>query len=147
MKNVLIIAALASTAAATPAYAAGEGRVEARSAILWTDDGDTFVGGVAAGYDLDLGESAFVGPEVSYDTDFNGGDLLNLSLRAGVKAGEKTKLFVAAGYEIADVDELNAAIGIEHKFTDKLFSKVEYRQFFNAGSNLNSAGLTVGVKF
>ncbi|MGL5837316.1 MAG: outer membrane protein [Sphingorhabdus sp.] len=147
MKKLIVLAAVAAATLSSPAMAAGEGRVEGRAGILWAGGFEDFVAGVAAGYDFDLGESAFAGPEVSYDTDFDGGDALNLSLRAGVKAGEKTKLYVAAGYEVADIEEFNAGVGIQHSFSEKIYGKVEYRQFFNPGSNVNIAGVGLGVKF
>jgi outer membrane immunogenic protein len=147
MKKLIVLASAAAALVSAPAMAAGEGRIEGRGGIIWSGGSDDFLAGVAAGYDFDLGDSAFVGPEVSYDTDFEGGDAVNVGGRFGVKAGEKTKLYVAAGYEVADIEEFNAGVGIQHSFTDKIYGKVEYRQFFNAGSNVNIAGVGIGVKF
>jgi outer membrane immunogenic protein len=147
MKKLIVLASAAAALVSAPAMAAGEGRVEGRAGILWAGGNSDFVAGVAAGYDFDLGDSAFVGPEVSYDTNFDGGDALNLSGRLGFKAGEKTKLYVAGGYEVADIEEFNAGVGIQHSFSDKIYGKVEYRQFFNPGSNVNIAGVGIGVKF
>jgi outer membrane immunogenic protein len=148
MKKLIVLAAAAAAVVATPAMAAGEGRVEARGGIAWANGfGDDFIAGVGAGYDFDLGENAFVGAEASYDTNFDGLDAVNLGGRLGFKAGEKTKLYVAAGYDVADIDEFNMGVGVQHGFTDKVYGKVEYRRYFLNGTDLQAAGVGIGVKF
>lgn len=147
MKKLLILASAAAAVIATPAMAAGEGRVEGRGAIGWGGGSDDFFAGAAAGYDFDLGETAFAGPEVSYDTNFDGADLVNLGGRLGAKVGEKGKLYIAAGYEVNDIEEINAGVGYQHSFNDKVFGKVEYRRYFLNGTDLNAAGVGIGVKF
>lgn len=146
MKKIFAIAAVAAALTAVPA-SANEGRVEARGSIAWAGGQEDFFAGVAAGYDIDLGETAFVGPEVSYDTNFDGADLLNLGGRIGTKLGTKGKLYVAAAYEVADADAFNAGVGYQHSFTDKVYGKVEYRRYLFNGTDLNAAGVGVGVKF
>jgi hypothetical protein len=147
MKKLIILASAAAAFVATPAMAAGEGRIEGRAAIGWGGGADDFFAGVAAGYDFDLGETVFVGPEVSYDTNFDGADLVNVGGRLGVKVGEKGKIYVAGAYELADAEEINAAVGYQHSFSDKFYGKVEYRRYFFPGTDLNAAGIGIGVKF
>jgi len=147
MKKLVILASAITALIATPAMAAGEGRIEGRGAIGWAGGSEDFFAGVAAGYDFDLGETAFAGPEVSYDTNFDGADLVNVGGRLGAKVGEKGKLYVAAAYELADAEEFNAGVGYQHSFTDKVYGKVEYRRYFLNGTDLNAAGVGIGVKF
>jgi len=147
MKKLIVLAAAAAAVIATPAMAAGEGRVEGRAGIAWGGGAEDFIGGVAAGYDFDLGETVFAGPEVSYDTDFEGADLVNVGGRLGAKIGEKGKLYVAAAYDVADGDEFNAGAGYQHSFTDKVYGKVEYRRYFYDGTDANVAGVGIGLKF
>ncbi len=147
MKKLFVLAAAAATVVATPAMAAGEGRIEGRAAIGWAGGAEDFFAGVAAGYDFDLGEAAFVGPEVSYDTNFDGADLVNVGGRLGAKVGEKGKVYVVAAYELNDAEEFNAGIGYQHSFSEKVYGKVEYRRYFFSGTDLNAAGVGIGVKF
>ncbi len=146
MKNIFKAAVVAAALCATPAMAAGEGRVEARGGIAWAGGADEFVGGVAAGYDFDLGDSAFVGGEVSYDTDFDGFDGVNLAARLGGKIG-KGKLYATVGYDVADIDEFNIGAGYQHSFGDKVYGKVEYRRYLLNGTDLNAAVVGIGLKF
>ena len=147
MKKFIILASAAAALATTPALAAGEGRIEARGAIGWAGGSEDAFAGVAAGYDFDLGDKVFAGPEVSYDTNFDGADLVNVGGRLGIKTGAKGRLYVAGAYEINDVEEFNAAVGYQHSFTDKVYGKVEYRRYFLNGTDYNAAGVGVGVKF
>jgi outer membrane immunogenic protein len=147
MKKFILLASAVAAIASTPAMAAGEGRIEGRGAIGWGGGADDFFAGVAAGYDFDLGENVFAGPEVSYDTNFDGADLVNVGGRLGVKTGEKGRLYVAGAYELNDAEEFNAAVGYQHSFTDKVYGKVEYRRYFFNGTDLNAAGVGIGVKF
>lgn len=147
MKKLIILASAAAALASTPAMAAGEGRVEGRAGLAWAAGTEDFVAGVAAGYDFDLGDAAFIGPEVAYDTNFDGLDALNLGARVGFKAGEKTKIYLGAGYDVADIDEFNMGVGVQQSFGDKVYGKVEYRRYFFSGTDLNAAVVGIGVKF
>lgn len=148
MRKFVIAAAVAAATLSSPAFAAtGEGRIEARGGIAWAGGTEDFIAGVAAGYDLDLGESAFVGPEVSYDTDFDGTDLINLGGRIGFKASDKARVYVAAAYDVGDGDEFNAGAGAQFDFTDRVYGKVEYRRYFYTGTDVNVAGVGIGLKF
>ncbi|MEL0211371.1 MAG: hypothetical protein VW891_12465, partial [Novosphingobium sp.] len=64
--RLVLISLAASLVAATPALA-NETRVEARGGAVWNDSNTEALAGVAAGYDYDLGQAAFVGAEVSAD--------------------------------------------------------------------------------
>ncbi len=101
MRKVLL-AIVASAALATPALA-NEARVEARGGVIWFPGTSKAVAGVAAGYDFDLGSSAFVGGEVSADKVLTAGTKVAFGFtgRAGFKAGESAKLFAAGGYTTA----------------------------------------------
>ena len=147
MKKFIILASAVAAMATTPAMAAGEGRIEGRGAIGWGGGSEDAFAGVAAGYDFDLGETVFAGPEVSYDTNFDGADLVNVGGRIGIKTGDKGRLYVAGAYEINDAEEFNAAVGYQHSFSDKMYGKVEYRRYFFNGTDLNAAGVGIGVKF
>ena len=147
MKKIILLAAAAATVAASPAMAKGEGRVEGRSAIGFGGGASDFFAGISAGYDFDLGETAFVGPEVSYDSNLTGADLLNAGGRLGAKVGERGKIYVVASYELADADSFNAGVGFQQSFNDKAYGKIEYRRYFLNGTDLNFAGVGFGLKF
>ncbi|MEP6867277.1 MAG: hypothetical protein ABJA20_02060, partial [Novosphingobium sp.] len=110
--------------------------------------------GVAAGYDFDLGSSAFAGVEVSGDKILTSNTHVAAGFtgRLGAKLGAG-KLFAAGGYTTSFCSgcdgEYHAGAGYEHSFGNKLYGKVEYRHFFERGTSSNadavSAGL--GVKF
>ncbi len=144
----LIVTAAALAAFTSPVMAAeGEGRVEARAGIVWAGGAEDFVGGAAAGYDFDLGDSAFVGPEVSVDSDFEGTTLVNLGGRLGFKAGDATKLYAIAAYDVGDGEEFNAGVGAQLDLSEKLYGKAEYRRYFYSGTDANVAGVALGLKF
>ena len=146
MKKIFAIAAVAAALVAAPA-SANEGRVEARAGLGWAGGNEDFVAGLAAGYDIDVGTSAFIGPEVSYDTNFDGFDMLNIGARAGAKVGNGGKLYVGVGYDLADIEEVNASVGYQHSFGEKTYGKIEYRRYFLNGTDLNAAAVGFGVKF
>ena len=147
MKKIILLGAAAAALASTPAMAAGEGRVEGRAGLAWAGGSEDFIAGVAAGYDFDLGETVFAGPEVAYDTNFDGFDGINLGGRFGFKAAEKTKVYLTAAYDVGDLDEFNAGVGIQQSFGEKVYGKVEYRRYFFDGTDLNAAVVGIGVKF
>lgn len=158
MRKFAIALATAATLVATPAFAqdsAGEARVEARGGIVWDGSDSEAIAGIAAGYDFDLGSSAFVGGEVTADkilTDdtqvtfgFNG--------RVGAKLGGGTKLYGIGGYQTKSCDlceeSWTAGAGAEVPFGEKLYGKVEYRHFFvgNGFSDYDAAVAGVGLRF
>ncbi|MGH6785785.1 MAG: outer membrane beta-barrel protein [Novosphingobium sp.] len=155
MRKVLIALAVSAAALATPALAAGEGRVEARGGIVWDGGATEDVYGVAAGYDFDLGEAAFAGVEVSGDKIGDTGTKVAFGAtgRIGAKVGEKTKLYVDGGYtsEACDLceDAVHAGAGAEIGFGGNLYGKVAYRHFFvnNGGGDYNAVAVGLGVRF
>ena len=85
MRLVLLsLAAAGATLAATPALA-NEARVEARGGVIWNGSDSEAIAGVAAGYDVDLGEKTFVGVEVSGDKILT--DHTRVSFGASARAG------------------------------------------------------------
>jgi outer membrane immunogenic protein len=146
MKKLTLIAALASVALATPALA-GEGRFEGRAGLAFGNGNSDFLAGIGAGYDFDLGEMAFAGPEVSLDTNFDGTELINLGGRVGAKLNDAGKLYVAAGYEVNDSNSFNLGAGYQHAFGENTIGKVEYRRFFQDGSDANTVMVSVGFRF
>jgi len=154
MRKVLIaLAATTAALVATPALA-NEARVEARGGVIWSGGSSQDTWGAAAGYDVDLGSSAFVGAEVSGDKIGTSGTKVawGLNGRVGAKVGDKVKLFAAGGYTTEPCTgcegNWDAGAGAEFGFTKNLYAKVEYRHFFGdtfASSDAVVAGL--GIKF
>lgn len=151
----IILPLIASLAIATPAMA-NEGRIEARGGVFWTDGYTQDAYGVAAGYDFDLGETAFAGVEVSGDKIADSGTQVAFGMtgRLGAKMGESGKLYATGGYttetcDICDNDSVHAGLGYEQGFGNKLYGKVEYRHFFvdanRPDGNAVMAGL--GMRF
>lgn len=145
MRKLTLVAAAMAALASAPAMAAGEARVEARGGLAWAAGSEDFVAGLAAGYDFDLG-GAFVGPEVSYDTNFDGVDAVNLGARVGAKLGAG-KLYAIAAYDVGDIDEFNLGAGYQHNFGEKFYGKIEYRRYLLNGTDLNVGQVGVGIKF
>ena len=149
MRKLTIAAVLAvSAVAATPAVAGetGDLRAEARTAIAWSGGTEDFLGGIAVGYDHNLGSSAFAGAEVSLDSDFEGNELINVSGRLGAKLSSG-KLYGVVGYEANDIEEFNVGAGYEHNFGGNLYGKVEYRRYLLSGTDGNVAGVGIGMRF
>ncbi len=151
-KTTMAALALAVFAVPTVAQAEnGEGRVEARGGIAWASGGEEAVAGIAAGYDFDLSDSVFAGVEGSADKILASGAnvVLGATARAGVKVGEKGKLFVAAGgsFNVDFFGEVfHAGAGYQHKLGKNVYGKVEYRRFFEV-IDVNTATVGVGVTF
>jgi hypothetical protein len=110
---------------------------------------------VAAGYDFDLGTSAFVGAEVSGDKVLTHGTRVAFGFtgRAGIKASPADKLYVDGGYTTKPCrlceDAVHAGAGYQHDFGSKLYGKVEYRHFFtnNGAPDSNAVLGGLGVRF
>lgn len=156
MRKVLLAVAAVSALAATPALA-NEGRVEARGGVIWFGNGggSEDVWGVAAGYDFDLGSSAFAGLEASGDIVGATGSKVafGFSGRLGTKLGENTKLFADGGYTTEPctgcVDAIHAGVGAEVGFGKNLYGKLGYRHYFtsNGAPDSNAVVAGLGVKF
>ncbi|PLK24290.1 outer membrane protein [Novosphingobium sp. TH158] len=150
----LVLALAASAALAAPAMA-NEARIEARGGVIWDGGSSEDVWGIAAGYDFDLGSSAFAGLEVSGDKIGAAGQKVAFGLtgRLGTKVGEKTKLYVDGGYttENCDLceDAIHAGVGVEHTIAGNVYGKLAYRHYFvgNGFSDLDTVVAGVGIKF
>lgn len=141
----------ASLVIATPALA-NEARVEARGGVVWGSGNSEAIVGVAAGYDFDLGTSAFAGVEVSGDKILDSATkriVFGFTGRAGVKASENDKVFATVGYATKPcalcVDSVTAGAGWEHNFGQKLYGKVEYRHFFTSDNAPDNDAVAVGL--
>ncbi len=149
-----ILPLIASLAIATPALA-NEGRAEVLGGVIWSSGDSEATYGAALGYDFDLGATTFVGAEVSGDKiDASGTKVAwGLTGRAGIKAGEKTKVFAAGGYttEPCDLceDSWHAGAGAEQGLGQNFYVKGEYRHNFSSGIQPDSDSLVagVGIKF
>ncbi|MEZ5682161.1 MAG: hypothetical protein R3E14_12805 [Erythrobacter sp.] len=148
MRKIALLGAAAVAAIAVPAQA-NEGRVEARGGIAWAGGEEEAVAGIAAGYDFDLGDTAFVGVEGSADKLLvDGADVVwGLTTRLGAKVGDAGKLYGTAGYSFAEDDAFHAGAGYQHKLGSAAYVKVEYRHFFNEGTDVNTAAVGVGMTF
>ena len=113
MRKIAILAAVAALST-TPAFAAGEGRVEARGGIAFAGGSSEAFAGVAAGYDFDLGDKAFIGIEGSADKVLVNGSkvLFGLGARVGAKAGDKGRLYAVGGIGSAGFGRANVPLSI-----------------------------------
>ena len=150
MKKFAVAAALLSAVVATPALAApgGEGRVEVRGGLITGNGIDEGTLGLAAGYDFDLGSTAFAGAEVAGDKVLVDGADVQFSAggRVGAKIGANGKLFATAGYTFSDIDDPYVGAGYQHKFGSNVYGKVEYRHQF-IGNFGDFDTFTAGVGF
>lgn len=154
MRKVLIALAVASAAVASPALA-NEGRIEARGGVVWDSGASEDVWGIAAGYDWDLGDKAFIGLEASGDKIGTSGSGLGIGFttRLGVKAGEKTKVLVDGGYTVNTCtgceDAVHAGVALEQGVGEKVYLKLGYRHFFvgSGFSDYDAVAAGVGIKF
>ena len=150
-KFALFVTAVAASSA-VPAYASGEGRIEARGGIAFASGASEAFAGAAAGYDFDLGEKAFFGVEGSIDKVLVKGSkaLFGVGGRIGVKAGDKARLYGTAGYGFAGGgSDPFVGAGVQVGFGAKVYGKVEYRRFITSNGlpDINFAGVGVGIRF
>ncbi len=149
MRKIALLAAVAALTA-TPAYAAGEGRIEARAGIAFAGGSSEAFTGVAAGYDFDLGDSAFIGVEGSADKILANGSkvLWGVGARIGAKAGEKGKIYAVGGLGFCcSTSDPFIGAGYQHNLGEKVYGKIEYRRILSNGTDINFAGLGIGAKF
>lgn len=147
-KTAFAIAAATAALVAVPAQA-NEGRVEARGGIAWAGGSEEAIAGVAAGYDFDLGSSAFIGVEGSADKVLaSGADVVfGATGRIGAKVSENGKLFLAGGYSFGEGEDVpHLGLGYSHKIGGAYVTG-EYRRFFSDFQDVNAATLGVGVNF
>lgn len=153
-----ILPILAAMAVATPAMA-NEARVEVRGGVISSGGFSEDVWGAAAGYDFDLGSSAFAGVEVSGDKIGTSGSKVGFGLtgRVGAKLGANaaTRIYGTGGYstEICTGCGGQWAVGggLEQTVTGKVYVKVEYHHFFDnnfgPGSGADAVVGGVGMRF
>ena len=160
MRKIAIIMASAAALAAAPAYAndgeaSGEGRAEVRTGVAFGGgDGDLF-GGIAAGYDFDLGKGAFAGVEVTADKIFANNTRVTVggNVRVGTVTEGGGKLYITGGYQTKPCSTCenawSAGGGVQFPFGETMYGKVEYRHFFsnNAAPNLQAVAFGVGMRF
>lgn len=142
-------AALAIAFSSAPAFA-NEGRIEARGGVISVLDDEEATIGVAAGYDFDLGDTLFVGGEVSADKVLvDDSDIyVGFTGRVGARIAEATRIFVAGGYTVGegeDTEHLGA--GVQHAISDRIYLKAEYRHFFGDFADADSGVVGLGVRF
>ena len=151
MRKIVILAALAAATVASPALAqSGEGRAEVRGGIAWAQGQEEAFAGIAAGYDFDLGDTAFVGAEVSADKVLAGGAdvLFSVGGRVGAKVGDAGRVYALGGSGFTEGDDgAFAGAGYQHNLGEKLFAKIEYRRTLVEGPDVNFAGVGVGLRF
>jgi outer membrane immunogenic protein len=156
MRKIAIAAATLAALFAAPAFAqssgaSGEGRVEVRGGIAWAGGAEEAFAGAAAGYDFDLGDTTFVGIEAAADKVLVDGSEIFFTgaIRAGAKTGANGKVYVLGGYGFTDGagDGAFAGLGYQHKFGSNFYGKVEYRRTLVSGTDINFAGVGLGVSF
>lgn len=150
IKFALVVAAVAVMAQA-PAYAGGEGRVEARGGIVFTDRASEAFAGIGGGYDFDLGDKLFVGVDLGADKVLARGSdvVLTVGGRIGVKVGEKGRIYAngGMGFCCGGSDPYIGA-GYQQKLGSKVYGKIEYRRALTSfGRDINFAGVGVGMSF
>jgi len=135
--------------AAAPAAADGL-RVEARGGILLSPGRTDPVAGFVGGYEIDLGEDAVIGAEISADKVLAGwaDTFVGLSGRGGVRLGADGVLFAAGGYTFRPGDDAwHAGGGYEHMFSQNGYLKVDYRHWFDDLVPADQISAGIGLKF
>ncbi len=151
MKKFAVAAALLSAVVATPALAQnGEGHVEVRGGYITGSGLDDATLGVAGGYDFNLGDKAFAGVEIAGDKVLIDGAKVQFSsgARLGANLGTNGKLYATGGYTFGQIDDPYVGAGYQHKLTQNVYGKVEYRhQFINNFDDTDAFAVGVGFAF
>lgn len=151
MKKFAVAAALLSAVVATPALAQnGEGHVEVRGGYITGSGLDDATLGVAGGYDYNLGDKAFAGVEIAGDKVLIDGTKVQFSsgARLGANLGTNGKLYATGGYTFGQIDDPYVGAGYQHKLTQNVYGKVEYRhQFINNFDDTDAFAVGVGFAF
>ncbi len=149
MKNIALVAAAALLVSGATAAQAGEGRVEVRGGIAFASGTSEAVAGAAAGYDFDLGDTAFAGIEGSADKVLTSGTsvLWGVGGRVGAKLGDQTRLYLNGGIGFCCGDsDFYAGVGAQQKLGGQFYGKIEYRRYFSV-VDVNTAAIGVGISF
>ena len=151
MKKFAVAAALLSAVVATPALAQnGKGHVEVRGGYITGSGLDDATLGVAGGYDYNLGDKAFAGVEIAGDKVLIDGAKVQFSsgARLGANLGTNGKLYATGGYTFGQIDDPYVGAGYQHKLTQNVYGKVEYRhQFINNFDDTDAFAVGVGFAF
>lgn len=137
------------TTVAAPAHA-NEARVGIHGGVVWGGGDSEAVLGAQAGYDFDLGKTAFVGVEGSVDQILaDGADPIgSLTARVGARVGERGKAYVLGGYTFTEGEDLpHLGLGYQHKLGQRWFVNGEYRHYFSDFADGNAATVGVGLTF
>ncbi len=149
MRKLTASLAALAVVLSTPAFAAGEARVEARGGVIWGNGNEEAVAGAAIGYDFDLGSTAFAGVEGAGDIALADGAEVVWSVggRVGAKLNEKGKLYANAGVAFCcSTEDFYAGAGYQHKIGSSAYLKAEYRHIFGA-FDANTATVGIGLTF
>lgn len=159
----LMFAAAAGAALFTSTAANAEGYVELRSGIAFGPNVTTESIGLAAGYDAEISAKAFIGAELTADTNANfDTPVYGLNLRVGGKTSENGKLFGTAGiarYKYAGFISLPsyslfysgwdtdfaAGAGYQHRVGKSTRISIQYQHYFDTQYDRASVG--VGFEF
>ncbi len=151
MNKLAFCAVGLATLAATPAYARGEGRVEARGGVAFANGTSYTFAGIGGGYDFDLGDKAFVGLDLGIDKVLATGTKAFWSVggRIGAKAGHNGRIYASGGLGFCcGGSDPYIGAGYQHKLGRRLYGKIEYRKAFSSfGPDVNFAGIGLGVGF
>lgn len=161
MKLIIATAACAAAFASTAAQA--EGYIELRSGVAFGPDITTESIGLAAGYDANISSTAFVGAELTADTNANfDTPVYGLNIRLGGNTSDNGKLFATAGiarYEYAgfialpssyvfysgwDTD-FTAGAGYQHKIGKSTRLSIQYQHYFDTQYDRGTIG--IGFEF
>jgi outer membrane immunogenic protein len=151
MRKLTLAAAALAALASTPAYAKGEGRIEARGGIAFAGGTSEAFAGIGGGYDFDLGDKAFVGLDLGVDKVLADGTKAFWSVggRIGAKAGKNGRIYASGGLGFCcGGSDLYVGAGYQHKFSGKIYGKIEYRRSLSTfGPDINFTGIGVGIGF
>ncbi|MEL7683896.1 outer membrane beta-barrel protein [Citromicrobium bathyomarinum] len=154
MIKPVVLSALLIALPAAPAFAeeaAGGPRAEVRGGVAWADGETDPVLGIAAGYDFDLGDTVFLGGEVSGEKILAEDTYVELALtgRLGTKVSEKGSIFLVGGYTFTHHgDGPHAGIGYEyHLGHSGTYIAAEYRHVFVDHHEANAVTIGIGTFF
>lgn len=146
----LPLAALAGAAMTSPALA-NEARIETRGGVVWNKADTEAIAGVAGGYDVDIGDKAFAGVDVSADKLLTDDTRVSWGFggRLGLKTGSGGKAYALSDYQTkfcATCDHSVAVgAGYQQDLGKKLYGKVEYRHYLVGDQTADGDGVLAGV--
>jgi hypothetical protein len=151
MRKFGLAAAALAALATTPAYAKGEGRVEAHGGITFAGGSSFAFAGIGGGYDFDLGDKAFVGLDLGVDKVLANSTRAFWSVggRIGAKAGKNGRIYASGGFGFCcGGSDPYIGAGYQHKLSSKVYGKVEYRRALSSfGPDFNFVGVGLGIGF